>query len=617
MSSSENIGTGSRRSALVMILSVAFAVMLLRLIQLQVYYHEELGKKSEENRVRTITREPVRGYMFDRTGKLVVDVGPSFSVFVTPAEFDTSDIGTLAEILQEDREVLLERIQRGRRRSRFSPVRIARDIEYGKLVSLEERLFLFPGVTYDVESKREYPLQAQASHLVGYCKEISESQLERLGPVYQQGDIVGSTGIEAAYEPFLRGRKGYEFISVNSKGQVIGPLDGGARDVPPQEGFDLLLETDFLVQAFAESLMTDKQGAIVAVDPSTGGIIAMASKPDFDPSVFSGVTPRSVWVDLNTDPSNPMFNRATMTRYPPGSTLKMLVALAALQEGIIDEDYTINCPGYFRFGRRVFKDLHVHGRTDVVKSIQQSCNVFYYSLVLKLGLDKFTEYAHRFGFGQPTGLDIGEETAGIIASTDYYNRVYGEGRWTQGNVVNLGIGQGEIGVSPLQMAQYVSSIANGGYLRQPHAVRGIFNKQMQRIDVVPTHAIHTGVDTLFFELMKEGMRRAVMESGGTAGLARIPGVSVAGKTGTAQNPHGMDHAWFVGFAPVDTPRIAVAVLVENAGFGGSIAAPIAGYVMEKYLKRTILRPIWLPAIKKPEEEGIASNSVLRKEEGGQ
>ncbi len=605
MIGSETIGHGRRRTALVAILSIIFAVLFLRLTQLQIYYHEELGKKSDENRVRTISREPVRGYMFDRTGKLVVDVGPSFSIFVTPAEFDTSDLSLLSDILEIDTETLLSRIDRGRRRSRFSPVRVARDIEYDNLVSLEERLFMIPGVSYDVESKRVYPLEARASHLVGYCKEISESQLESFGPIYQQGDIIGSTGIELAYEPFLRGRKGYEFISVNSKGQVIGPLDGGTKDVPPQEGFDLLLETDFELQAFAESMMRDKQGAIVALDPFTGGILAMVSKPDFDPAVFSGVTPRNIWVDLNTDPTKPMFNRATMTRYPPGSTLKMLVALAALQEGIIDVGYEITCYGSYRVGRRPFKDLSVHGRTDVIESIQRSCNVFYYSTVLKLGLDKLEEYSYRFGLGKRTGLDIGEETAGLVPSTEYYNRVYGEGKWTRGNVVNLGIGQGEYGVSPLQMAQYVAAIANGGTIRQPHAVRGIFNKQTQRIDVVPTSISETGIDSVYLAIIREGMRRSVMEPRGTSGLARIPGVTVAGKTGTAQNPHGEDHAWFVGFAPVDTPRVAIAVLVENAGFGGTVAAPIAGYVMEKFLKRQITRPIWLPAPKKTATDDVA------------
>lgn len=590
----EEFGSGSRRFALTLTLALGFVVLFVRLVQLQVYYHEELGKKSEENRVRTIVREPVRGYMYDRTGHLVVDVGPSFSIFVMPAEFDTSNIDMLAELLQLEPSVVRERLRRGRSYSAFSPTRIARDVPFTALAAVEERVFQLPGVSYDVESKRVYHDRVHASHLLGYCKEITDVQLTKAGPIYNQGDIIGFTGIEAAYEPFLRGAKGFEFISVNSKGQIIGPLEGGQRNVTPEEGFDLLLAADFGLQAFAESLMTNKQGAIVALDVETGGVLTLVSKPDFDPEVFSGVTPADIWLSLNTDPSKPLFNRATMTRYPPGSTFKMLVALAALQEGIIDENTTINCTGGFRFGNRVFKDLHVHGKTGVVKSIQQSCNVFYYSLVMKLGLTKLNEYSQRFGFGRATGYDVGDETAGLVPSEQYYDRVYGKGKWTQGNVVSLGIGQGEVGASPLQIARYTAAIANGGTLVQPHAVRAIRNKRLQRTTEITTTKKATGINARAFALIQEGMRQCVMEPGGTAGMARIPGLTVAGKTGTAQNPHGEDHSWFVGYAPVDTPKIAVAVLVENAGFGGTIAAPIASYVMERYLKGRVDRPVWLP-----------------------
>lgn len=618
----EEFGSGSRRMALTVVLGLGFLVLFFRLIQLQVYYHEELGKKSDENRVRTVVREPVRGYMFDRTGSLVVDVGPSFSVFVTPAEFDTSHTEELARLLGVEARVVRDRITRGRAYSLFSPTRIARDIAFPTLSAVEERIFMLPGVSYDAESKRTYSTPAHASHLLGYCKEITDVQLTKYGGVYQQGDIVGSTGLEASYEQFLRGRKGFEFISVNSKGQIIGPLDNGQRNVVPLEGFDLALTADFALQAFAESLMTDKQGAVVALDPNTGGVLALVSKPDFDPGIFSGVTPAEMWLRLNTDENKPLFNRATMTRYPPGSTIKMLVALAGLEEGVIDEEFRITCTGGYRYGNRVFKDLHVHGVTNVVKSIQQSCNVFYYSLVMKLGLRRFNEYCRRFGLGQLTGYDGGEETAGLVPSDEYYDRVYGKGRWTQGNVVNLGIGQGEIGVSPLQMARYVSAIANHGTLWQPHAVAGIRNKQSNRTDDIVSGSRPIGVGEHAMDLVREGMRQCVMEPGGTASLARIPGMTAAGKTGTAQNPHGEDHAWFIGYAPADTPKIAVAVLVENAGFGGVVAAPIAGLVMERYIKGHNDRPVWLP---KPKVKAAADtvrttterSAVIRRSTGGE
>jgi penicillin-binding protein 2 len=573
----------SRRHFLVLVIILAFVILFLRLSQLQLLSHLEFGKKSEENSVRVIVKEPVRGYIFDRTGRLVVDVGPAYSITVTPAVFDTNNLAYLCSLLQIDSAIIQSRISRGRAYSRFSPVRVLRDIDYQTLSKVEENLYLLPGVSYEIESKRLYPNNVRAPQLLGYCKEITDAQLAKYSTIYQQGDIIGSSGLEASYETFLRGEKGYEFISVNSKGQLLGPLEDGRRNVPSKEGCDLILSLDFGLQAFAESLMVNYRGALVALDPNDGGILAMVSKPDFDPSVFSGVTSSEIWNQLNTDPDKPLFNRATMTRYPPGSTFKMLVAAAALEEGIIDEHYHVTCGGSFRFGKKVFRDTHVHGSVNVVEAIQQSCDVFFYQLVLKIGLDKLNEYGKRFGFGKPTGIDIGDETSGLIPSTEYYDRVYGKEKWTQGNLVSLGIGQGEIGVSPLQMAQYVAVFANGGTLLQPHAVSSIRNKRTNRVDIIDHREIPVWLNGDVIRLIREGMRRVVEEPRGTGGMARIAGIVSAGKTGTAQNPHGEDHAWYIGFAPFDQPKIAIVVMLENAGFGGTKAAPIAGMVMEKYL----------------------------------
>lgn len=578
----EEIGAPSRQRVLTIIIVFAFAFLLLRLYQLQLLYHTEFGKKSDENSVRTIIKEPVRGYMFDRNGRLVVDVGPAYSITVTPATFDTSLLSFLSSLLQMEPSVIQERLNRGRIYSRFSPIRVKRDIDFKTLTAVEENLYRLPGVAYEIESKRVYPFNVRAPHLLGYCKEITDAQLAKVGSAYQQGDIIGSSGLEASYETFLRGEKGFEFISVNSKGQLLGPLEGGQRDIPSKEGFDLNLSIDFGLQMLAESLMTNYRGALVAIDPNDGGVLAMVSKPDFDPSVFSGVTPVEVWNKLNNDPNKLLFNRATMTRYPPGSTFKMVVAIAALQEGIIDEHYRITCGGAFRFGNKVFKDAHVHGSVNVVEAIQHSCDVFFYQLVLKVGLDKLYEYSKKLGFGQLTNFDIGEENAGIIPSTEYYNRVYGKGSWTQGYIVSLGIGQGEIGVSPLQMARYAALLANGGTLLQPHAVNSISNKRTKSLDVIDHKESSAGINSSVMRLIREGMRR-VVEAGGTGGLARIPGIISGGKTGTAENPHGADHAWYIGFAPFDHPKIAIAVLLENAGFGGTKAAPIASKVMQKYI----------------------------------
>ena len=359
MNSAEEIGASSRKRVLTIIIALAFVFLLLRLFQLQLLYHTEFGKKSEENSVRTIIKEPVRGYMFDRNGKLIVDIGPAYSITVTPVSFNTSTLSLLSSLLQMKPSLIQERIDRGSIYSQFSPVRIKRDIDFKTLAAVEEKLYQLPGVAFEVDSKRIYPFNVRAPHLLGYCKEITDAQLAKVGSAYQQGDIIGSSGLEASYETFLRGEKGFEFISVNSKGQLLGPLEGGRRDIPSKEGFDLNLSIDFGLQMLAESLMANYRGALVAIDPNDGGVLAMVSMPDFDPSVFSGVTSVETWNQLNNDPEKSLFNRATMTRYPPGSTFKMVVAAAALEEGIIDEHYRITCGGAFRLGKKVFKDDHV------------------------------------------------------------------------------------------------------------------------------------------------------------------------------------------------------------------------------------------------------------------
>ncbi len=581
----EEFGTPRRYVVLRTIIAVIVGVLFIRLYMLQLFSYEEYAGESEKNSVRIITTEPIRGYIFDRNGKLVVDVGPSFTVTVTQSEFYNYNVGTLADLLDLDPLTVQDRINRGvaNAKSRFTPVKVKRDIDFKSLSSIEEHMFELPGVSYEIESKRIYLGPARASHLLGYCKEINEPQLARYGEHYKLGDIVGSSGIEASYEQFLRGEKGKEFISVNARGQVIGKYDGGKEDVTSKEGFDLILSTDFSLQAYAESLMTQYKGSFVAINPEDGGVLAMVSKPDYDPSAFSGVTPADVWNKLNNDSTKPLFNRATMTLYPPGSTFKMVLAAAALEDGIIDKNWRVTCPGGFRFGNRFYKCTHVHGSVNVVEAIAVSCNTFFYQLVLKVGLEKWSEYAEKFGFGKKTNVDIAEENAGLIPSTAYYDHVYGKGRWTQGFVVNLGIGQGELGVSPLQMADYAAVLANGGVLHQPRIVNYVRNKATNRIEEVAHNFSELGISPKVMAMIREGMRRCVESPGGTGPLARIPGIEVGGKTGTAENPHGEDHAWFVGFAPFDNPKIAVACIIENAGFGGTKAAPICGQVMQRYL----------------------------------
>jgi penicillin-binding protein 2 len=585
----DDISVHRKRRTLSVVVLLVILLFLGRLYQLQLIYKDEYGRRSEQNIVRVISTEPVRGYMYDRTGTRVVDNRPAFTVTIMPFEFDKQTAPLLARFLSLDLEVLLERLKKGEMYSRFTPVKIKRDVDFKTLSALAEQRDRFPGVGYQSESKRFYPSRARATHILGYTKEISEQQLQLLGKEYTHGDVVGSTGLEAQYEKALRGKKGHQYSTGNAYGQVIGSFDNGNLDVLPNEGKDLILTMDFGLQTLAESLMTDRRGAVVALDPRDGGILALVSMPDYDLSLFSGVTPPGVWRKLNSDTAAPLFNRATMTRYPPGSTYKMVLALAALDSHIVSPSWRVNCTGVFYVGRKPFSDLHVHGSVNMIEAVQRSCNVYFYELMMKTGLDNWHRMGQAFGFGERTGIDLYEENTGLLPSTAYMNRRYGEKGWTRGYLPSLAIGQGELGVTPLQMACYALAIANRGITHQPHAVQAIIDRAISREDRLSYETRTMNLRPELWETIREGMRRVVEEPGGTGGLARIAGVPAAGKTGTAQNPHGADHAWFVGFAPLEEPEIAIAVLVENAGFGGTQAAPIARACMQYYLGAVSLR----------------------------
>lgn len=593
-----------RRRTLLFIVALMFLAFFVRLYQLQLIYRDIYGKKSEENSLRTVLLEPVRGYIYDRGGRLIVDNRPSFTVTVTPFEFDKSSIGFLASLLSLDTAFIHERLSIGEAYSRFVPVKLKRDIDFRLLSALEENRERLPGVDFQIETKRWYTGPEHASHILGYTKEISESQLQSHPGGYVAGDVIGFTGLEARYEDALRGQKGAEFSVVNVRGQVIGRFENGANDTAPVEGDDLILTMDGGLQTLAESLMTNKRGAVVAIDVTTGGLLAIVSKPDYDLSLFSGVTSSEIWNSLNTDEAAPMFNRATLSRYPPGSTFKMISAITALEQKTFSPNARITCTGAYRVGRKVFRDLHVHGSVDMIEAIQRSCNVYFYQLMMKIGLDNWAHYAEEFGFGELTGIDVTEENPGLLPSTEYMDKKYGIGGWTRGYLPSLGIGQGDIGVTPLQMACYGMALATQGEYHQPHLVAATVNKATKAVDTLtfPSRTITLMPET--WRIVREGMRRCVEEPGGTGGLARVKGVVVAGKTGTAENPPKPDHAWFVGFAPFDNPKIAVAVIVENAGFGGTAAAPVAGMCMEYYLYGRIIRYDGTPVVHVARGEGV-------------
>ncbi|MCZ2133072.1 MAG: penicillin-binding protein 2 [Bacteroidetes bacterium] len=609
----ERFGSRQRRTIFRTIVILLLAVYAVRLGYLQIIQGNVYRLKAETQAIKQITVEPFRGNMFDRNGLLLAHNAPSFSITLTPNEFDTASIPLLSEILGMDSDAIRREYERSLQISRVKPNKIYRDTDFSIIAAIEENHEYLPGVDIVVESKRLFDFTGNMAHTIGYTREISEKQLAKEGDYYQPGDIIGYAGLEKTYEPFLRGTKGVQYVAVTASGQKVESFRQGVNDVASEEGFDLNLTIDKGLQEMAEKLMTDKRGAIVALDPNNGEVLAFVSKPDFDLREFSGRVQGNLYGKLLKDENKPLFNRATQSIYPPGSTWKMLMALAALQEGIITPSTIYNCSGGFTYGNRTWKchHSHAHGAVNARKAIHVSCNSFFYNLGPKLGMERLTKYGRIFGFGERSHLDIPEDSPGILPSVERMNKWYGVRGWTQGRLVNLAIGQGELGVTPAQMAVYCAALANKGTIYQPHLVRSVYNRSLKRTEIISYASRKTPVNTEYFDIVQGGMFDVVNVPGGTAAVARIEGVNVCGKTGTAQNSHGQDHAWFISFAPMQNPGIALCVMVENAGYGGAVAAPIAQKLIERYLfpakADSIMRvidkvPLLTPPVPQPDEQ---------------
>jgi penicillin-binding protein 2 len=549
---------------------------------MQIIKNELYNEKSAENSIKEIVQTPLRGVFYDRNLQLVVNNKPSFTLLITPSNYNRKLDRLIETILGADSGFVSKILANNSIFSKYIPIRIQRDVDFKVISWVEENAEKLPGVSYTVELERAYEDSIKGSHMFGYIKEVGKKQLEE-DSYYEMGDFIGYTGIERTYEKYIRGKKGIKYILVDSKRKEIGSFKEGTDDKNSIKGDDLVLTIDADAQRIAEKGFEGKNGALVAIEPKTGEILAFVSSPEYNLNDFTTVTSKDIWAELNNDEKKPLFNRATLSVNPPGSTFKMLAAIAALEDGVITTQTTFHCGGGFNFGR-FFKCHGNHGSLNVIHAIEHSCNSFFYQLILRIGLDRWAKYGRRFGFGQKTGIDINEEKPGILPSTEYYDKRYGKNGWTKGFIVSLGIGQGELSVTPLQLANYVSLIANNGKSFRPHLVKGFLDGNKK---LVPFKfpEIDTKVSQSTMDIVKEGMF-LVVNGSGTATSVRLPGIHVAGKTGTAQNPHGKDHAWFIGFAPYEDPQIAVAVYVENAGFGATWAAPIAKAVIQEYLKKT-------------------------------
>ncbi len=574
---------------------LGISVLLLRLWFLQVVHGSYYRNKSENNRTRSIRVEAPRGIIYDRFGKVIVRNRPAFNLAILTEDIKdvNQTLEKIAEILKLDSAELINNFKDSSKNyRRFEPQVAIHDISHEDLARIEARGHSLPGVITTVEPARVYPYDNFASQLLGYTREISPEQLKQYKlreegkEKYRPGDQAGQSGLELSREQTLKGSPGYLQVEVDARGRRRAEL--GVVDITP--GKDVYLTIDLELQKVAEEQMQGKRGAIVAIEPNTGEILALVSAPGYDPNLFSGNISKQDWKALVDHPGKPFRNRAVSSAYPPGSTSKLLWATAGLEKGIITKNTLYNCPGYYKIKKRRFHchKRSGHGRVNVSKAIKVSCNAFFYQLGHKLGIDTLSEYLEKFGFGQKTGIDLLAEKTATAPSREWKRKRFKE-KWYDGDTIPVSIGQGYFTTTPLQLTSMLSTLVNGGKKFKPHLLKKIIRGQ----DVEYVNAkilMEMNLNPENVDTVKMAARSVVEEDGGTGKRARVEGVEIGGKTGTAQVAaleHGIegklnDHAWFISFAPVDRPSIVLSVIVENGGHGGESAAPIAQAILQKY-----------------------------------
>jgi penicillin-binding protein 2 len=566
----------------------------LRLFYIQVI-DSSYKQAAETNAIKTVVQYPFRGLIYDREGKLLVQNTPVYDLMIVPKEAKEPDSVRLRELLNITQEDLRERFKKARSYSYVKPSIFYQKLSTEEFGAIQDNLIDFPGFYINARTARGYPHQSLA-HALGYIAEISPKQLEDttyLG--YRPGDYIGKGGIELEYEKYLMGKRGVKHIMVNVRGIEKGAFKDGAYDTLSVAGQNLVSTIDLDLQAYGELLMNGAKGSIVAIEPETGEILAYISAPFYDPNLFTGKEYGQNYMKLLQDPNKTMFNRPIMAdRNPPGSIFKLVQALIALEDGVINPNTKFAC-------NKSLVNCHPHpSPLDLYGAVQHSCNPWFWQAYKALinqgkskspftdtaiGLKEWREHVLTFGFGIKLGIDIPGEKPGIIASNSLYDRIYGHNRWKYSTIYSLSIGQGELGVTPLQMANFMAIVANRGYYVTPHIIRSIGDDGKPFKENLEKH--YTSVRPKHYEPIIEGMAEVVRA--GTARRANLEkvGIEVCGKTGTAQNPQGADHAVFVAFAPKINPKIAIAVYVEHGKWGGQSAAPIAGLMIEKYLTDTV------------------------------
>ncbi|PTX15340.1 penicillin-binding protein 2 [Pontibacter mucosus] len=569
-------------------------IYIIRLFYIQVV-DSSYKQAAETNAIKPIIQYPFRGLIYDRNGKLLVQNTPVYDLMVIPKDVKNLDTLRLAKLVNLPLEDVRDRLKKARAFSSVQPSPFYQKLSTQEFAYIQNNLIDFPGFHINARTARGYPHQSLA-HALGYIAEISPRQLEdSTYKGYRPGDYIGKSGIELEYEKYLMGQRGVKYKMVNVRGVEKGSFRDGAFDTLAVAGENLVSTIDLDLQAYGEYLMNGAKGSIVAIEPATGEVLAYVSAPFYDPNLFTGKDYGKNYMELLQDSNKTMFNRPIMAdQNPPGSVFKLTQALIALQEGVISPNTTFAC-------NRSLVNCHNHpSPLNLYGAVQHSCNPWFYQAYRLLinqgkskntftdtaiGLKEWREQVLSFGFGQQLGIDIPGEKKGIIASTDLYDRVYGKNRWKYSTIYSLSIGQGELGVTPLQMANFAAIIANRGYYVTPHIIRSIGDEGKPLKEYREKH--YTSVDPKHFEPIVQGMAEVVRAGTGRRANLQKAGIEVCGKTSTAQNPQGPDHAVFLAFAPKDDPKIAIAVYVEHGKWGGQSAAPIAGLMIEKYLTDTV------------------------------
>ena len=582
-----------RPITIITVIIIIGVVLLTKLFLIQVV-DDSFLKKAESNAIQRVVDHPYRGLVYDRNGKILVYNYPIFDLMVIPREFQVGDTTRFCEIFKISKEYLIETYTAARKYSSVKPSTLIKQISTTDFARIQDFLIDYPGLFVMTRSVRSYP-QASSSNALGYIGEISSNQLDRdSSKYYKQGDYVGLSGIEGYYESDLRGVKGVKYKLVNVRGVDKGALKDGEFDTASVAGRNLISTIDLELQQYGEMLMAGKRGSVVAIEPKTGEVLAMISAPTYDPNLLTGALFGNNYMALNRDETKPLFNRPIMAMYPPGSIFKIVQSLVGLQMGVLTPNTTYSC-------NRSLVACHNHPNpVNLFGAIRNSCNPYYHQAYraminrevssntfkdTEVGLNAWREYVLKFGLGSTLGIDLKNEKGGSIPSSVLYDRIYGEGRWKYSTIYSLSIGQGEMLVTPLQMANLAAIFANKGYYYPPHMIKAIDGDPNKIPEEFRTKK-NVGVDAHHFDLIQDAMAEAIY---GTAARAAIPDITIAGKTGTAQNPQGEDHSVFIAFAPKENPQIAIAVYVENAGWGGRAAASTASLMIEKYIRREVKR----------------------------